>query len=44
MTVASATSLRPSVRLVAPELFRFRYGSMSFSPLTVNRFEVVGRP
>ena len=29
---------------MAPELLMLKYGSMSFSPLTVNKFEVAGRP
>jgi hypothetical protein len=44
MTVASSISLEPIVRLVAPELLMLKYGSMSFSPLTVNKFEVAGKP
>src|ERR1035437_9214385 len=43
-TVASWISLAPIVRLVAPELLILKYGSMSFSPLTVNKLEVAGRP
>src|SRR5215813_14906097 len=37
-------SFAPSRRLVAPELFKFRNGSLLFCPSTVNRFEVPGRP
>src|ERR1035438_10696776 len=32
------------VRLEAPELLMLKYGSMSFSPFTVNRFDVPGSP
>ena len=34
----------PKSRLVAPELLRFRYGSISSLPLTVKRFDVAGKP
>ena len=44
MTAASWISLEPSVRLLAPELFRLRYGSMLSEPLMVNRFETPGSP
>ena len=44
MTVASCSSFWPMVRLEAPELLILKYGSMSFSPFTVNRFDVPGNP
>src|ERR1035437_3398352 len=43
-TVASWISLEPIVMLVAPELLILKYGSMSFSPLTVNKLAVAGMP
>src|SRR5215471_7491005 len=37
-------SFAPNRRLVAPELFKFRNGSLSFCPSIVNRFDVPGKP
>src|SRR5258708_12245615 len=43
-TLTSCTSFCPSVRFVAPELFRFRYGSLESIPLTVKRLLVADTP
>src|SRR5271165_4280158 len=43
-TVASCTSLLPRVKFVAPELFTFRNGSLSYIPSRVNRLEVADTP
>src|SRR5258708_27612991 len=43
-TLTSCTSFCPNDRFVAPELFRFRYGSLSSIPFTAKRFLVAEIP